>query len=49
MDGLRKKTAVVHSEAEVETAACFRAGDEAAACSRAQIKDGMWRQQRDGF
>jgi hypothetical protein len=37
------------SEAGVEAAACFGAGDEAAAFSGARIKDGRWRRRRDGF
>jgi hypothetical protein len=49
VDSLRKSTTTTRSEAEVEVAACSTAGDEAAVCSGAEIKDGRWQQQRDSF
>jgi hypothetical protein len=49
MDGLRKRAMAVCFEAEVEPAACSRAGDEAMVCSRARIEDGRWRWWHDSF
>jgi hypothetical protein len=49
MDGLRKRTVVARSEARVKEVACSGAGDEAAACSEANIEDGRWRRQHDSF
>jgi hypothetical protein len=49
MDGLRKRTVVARSEAEVEVATYSRARDEAAACSRAGIEDGRWQRWHNGF
>jgi hypothetical protein len=46
---LRKRTAVARSEAEVEAAACSRAGDEATALSGAGIEDGRWWWWHSGF
>jgi hypothetical protein len=46
---LRKRTAVAHSGAEVEAAACSRAGDEATALSEVGIEDGSWWWWHSGF
>jgi hypothetical protein len=40
VDGLRKRMVTALFEAEVEVVACSEAGDEAATCSGARIKDG---------
>jgi hypothetical protein len=40
VNGLRKRTATARSEAGVEVEACSRAGNEAVACSGAEIEDG---------
>jgi hypothetical protein len=42
VDGLRKRTSVMHSEGGVEAAACSVAGDKVAVCSGASIEDGRW-------
>jgi hypothetical protein len=49
MDGLRKRTVVARSEARVKEVACSGAGDEAAACSEANIEDGRWWRQHGSF
>jgi hypothetical protein len=49
MDGLRKRTVAVHYEGSVEAAVCCRAGDEAAVCSGAGIRDDRWQRRRDGL
>jgi hypothetical protein len=46
---LRKRTAAPCSEVGVKAVVCSGARDEAAAYSRAEIKDGRWWQQRGGF
>jgi hypothetical protein len=45
VDGLRKRTMVARSEAELEAVACSGASDETAACSGGGIQDGRWLRQ----